>query len=100
MYIMNNIGFFMKNEFQNKLIYRSWHRGTKELDLILGNFIENNISSMKEEEIKLYEDLLASEDPEIYNWIVKSENPPNKSLNILIKKIRSYLQSNNIDVLN
>ena len=100
MYTINNIGFFMKSEFQNTLIYRSWHRGTKELDLILGNFIENNISSMKEEEIKLYEDLLASEDPEIYNWIVKSENPPNKSLNILIKKIRSYLQSNNIDVLN
>lgn len=90
----------MKNEFQNKLIYRSWHRGTKELDLILGNFIEDNISNMKESEIKVYEDLLASEDPEIYNWIVKSENPPNQQLDNLIKKIRYYLESNNIDVLN
>jgi antitoxin CptB len=90
----------MKNEFQNKLIYRSWHRGTKELDLILGNFIEDNISDMKETEIKVYEDLLASEDPEIYNWIVKSENPPNQQLDNLIKKIRYYLESNNIDVLN
>ena len=90
----------MKNEFQNKLIYRSWHRGTKELDLILGNFIQDNISDMKETEIKVYEDLLASEDPEIYNWIVKSENPPNQQLDNLIKKIRSYLESNNIDVLN
>ncbi|MEK9993763.1 MAG: succinate dehydrogenase assembly factor 2 [Hydrogenophilales bacterium] len=90
----------MKNEFQNKLIYRSWHRGTKELDLILGNFIQDNISDMKETEIKVYEDLLASEDPEIYNWIVKSENPPNQQLDNLIKKIRYYLESNNIDVLN
>ena len=89
----------MKNEFQNKLIYRSWHRGTKELDLILGNFIEDNITDMKESEIKVYEDLLASEDPEIYNWIVKSENPPNQQLDNLIKKIRYYLESNNIDVL-
>ena len=89
----------MKNEFQNKLIYRSWHRGTKELDLILGNFIQDNISDMKETEIKVYEDLLASEDPEIYNWIVKSENPPNQQLDNLIKKIRYYLESNNIDVL-
>lgn len=90
----------MKNEFQNKLIYRSWHRGTKELDLILGNFIQDNISDMKETDIKVYEDLLASEDPEIYNWIVKSENPPNQQLGNLIKKIRYYLESNNIDVLN
>ena len=89
----------MKNEFQNKLIYRSWHRGTKELDLILGNFIQYNISDMNETDIKVYEDLLASEDPEIYNWIVKSENPPNQQLDNLIKKIRYYLESNNIDVL-
>ncbi len=42
----------MKNEFQNKLIYRSWHREQKELDLILGNFIEDNISDMKEKRLK------------------------------------------------
>ena len=89
----------MKNEFQNKLIYRSWHRGTKELDLILGNFISDNISQLSEGEITEFELLLNSEDPDIYKWIVKFELPNDKSLIDIIIKIREYLKVNQINVL-
>ncbi|MAR76702.1 MAG: succinate dehydrogenase assembly factor 2 [Rhizobiales bacterium] len=89
----------MKNEFQNRLIYRSWHRGTKELDLILGNFISDNINQMSEDEIAEFEALLNSEDPDIYKWIVKFEVPNDKSLIDIIIKIREYLKVNQINVL-
>jgi len=90
----------MKNEFQNKLIYRSWHRGTKELDLILGNFISENIQNLSDDEIENYEILLNCEDPDIYKWIVNQEEPFKTPLKDLIGKIRAYLKSNKIDVLN
>lgn len=90
----------MKNEFQNKLIYRSWHRGTKELDLILGNFISENIQNLSDNEIENYEILLNCEDPDIYKWIVNQEEPNKTTLKDLISKIRAYLKSNKIDVLN
>ena len=89
----------MKNEFQNRLIYRSWHRGTKELDLILGNFISDNINQMSEDEITEFEALLNYEDPDIYKWIVKFEVPNDKSLIDIIIKIREYLKVNQINVL-
>ena len=89
----------MKNEFQNRLIYRSWHRGTKELDLILGNFISENIEVMSDDEIREFEALLNSEDPDIYKWIVKFETPNEKYLNGIIIKIREYLKVNQINVL-
>ena len=89
----------MKNEFQNRLIYRSWHRGTKELDLILGNFISDNINQLSEDEITEFEALLNSEDPDIYKWIVKFEVPNDKSLIDIIIKIREYLKVNQINVL-
>tara|TARA_B100000900_G_C20295011_1_gene599742 strand:- start:294 stop:566 length:273 start_codon:yes stop_codon:yes gene_type:complete len=89
----------MKNEFQNKLIYRSWHRGTKELDLILGNFITENISKMTAEEINDFQILLGSEDPDIYKWIVQFESPNNDNLDPIIIKIREYLKANQINVL-
>ena len=89
----------MKNEFQNRLIYRSWHRGTKELDLILGNFISENIDVMSDDEIKEFEALLNSEDPDIYKWMVKFETPNDKYLNGIIIKIREYLKVNQINVL-
>ena len=89
----------MKNEFQNRLIYRSWRRGTKELDLILGNFISENIEVMSDDEIREFEALLNSEDPDIYKWIVKFETPNDKYLNGIIIKIREYLKVNQINVL-
>ena len=89
----------MKNEFQNRLIYRSWHRGTKELDLILGNYISENIDVMSDDEIREFEALLNSEDPDIYKWIVKFETPNDKYLNGIIIKIREYLKVNQINVL-
>ena len=89
----------MKNEFQNRLIYRSWHRGTKELDLILGNFISENIDVMPDDEIREFEALLNSEDPDIYKWIVNFETPNDKYLNGIIIKIREYLKVNQINVL-
>jgi|TARA_B110000444_G_C18597076_1_gene481228 antitoxin CptB len=94
------MGIYMKNEFQNKLIYRSWHRGTKELDLILGNFITENVQILTDIEISRYEVLLDSEDPDIYNWIVKHEEPDDFTLKDIISKIRIYLKSHKIDVLN
>tara|TARA_Y100001935_G_scaffold224747_1_gene201405 strand:- start:329 stop:601 length:273 start_codon:yes stop_codon:yes gene_type:complete len=89
----------MKNEFQNRLIYRSWHRGTKELDLILGNYITENINQMSKDDINDYEALLNSEDPDIYKWIVKFEVPTDNALNDIVIKIRAYLKANQINVL-
>ena len=87
-------------KYLNKLHYRSWHRGTKELDLILGNFISENIQNLSDDEIENYEILLNCEDPDIYKWIVNQEEPFKTSLKDLIGKIRAYLKSNKIDVLN
>ena len=87
----------MKKESINRLIYRSWHRGTKELDLILGKYINANVNSLKLSDIDNYELLLQSEDPDIFRWIVKRDNPPNENLNNIVLKIRNYLEANSID---
>ena len=41
-----------------KLIYRSNHRGTKEMDLLIGGFANNNLQSLTLEELKEFEILL------------------------------------------
>ena len=87
----------MKKESINRLIYRSWHRGTKELDLILGKYITANLNILKLSDIDNYELLLQSEDPDIYRWIVNHDNPPNENLNDIVLKIRNYLEANSID---
>ena len=42
----------------NKLKYRSWHRGTKEADILLGVFFDTNYKKMNNKELKDYEHFL------------------------------------------
>lgn len=52
-----------------KLRFRSAHRGTKEIDLILGGFAERHLESLSPEQLDRYEALIESQDPNLYDWI-------------------------------
>ncbi|HEY0902215.1 MAG TPA: succinate dehydrogenase assembly factor 2 [Micavibrio sp.] len=66
-------------EIQNwrkRLIFRSWHRGTREMDLIMGSFADQNVPGFDEAALQAYESLLETPDPDLYNWISGVETPP------------------------
>ena len=45
-------------KYLNKLKYRSWHRGTKEADIFLGNFFDLYCKNMNLDQLKKYEKFL------------------------------------------
>lgn len=75
---------------RKKLAIRSWRRGTKELDLILGRFSDENISMFKMSELDLYEQFLSNDDHFIYSWLFEKEESPN-NFKMLIKKIQNSM---------
>ncbi|MGE0736145.1 MAG: succinate dehydrogenase assembly factor 2 [Alphaproteobacteria bacterium] len=54
---------------RHRLQFRSWHRGTKELDLILGPFADATLTRMSDAELDQYEALLTEPDPDVYDWV-------------------------------
>ena len=72
---------------RKKLSIRSWRRGTKELDLILGQFSDQNLNDLKMTDLNLYEQLLSNDDYLIYNWLFSKEDSP-KIFKSLIKRIQ------------
>jgi antitoxin CptB len=60
----------------NKLKFLSWHRGTRENDLILGSFADKNLVLMTTQELTLYTQFLQEIDGDIFNWIINSQTPP------------------------
>lgn len=52
-----------------KLRMRSWRRGIKEMDLILGPFSDSQIEAMSPADLDLYEVLLNENDQDLYPWI-------------------------------
>tara|TARA_B110000014_G_scaffold262881_1_gene257978 strand:+ start:728 stop:982 length:255 start_codon:yes stop_codon:yes gene_type:complete len=51
-----------------QIIYRSIHRGTKEMDLLLGNFVKKYIKTFNLNELKDLEYLINTEDTIIEKW--------------------------------
>ena len=54
--------------FKKKLLYRASYRGTKEMDLILSNFVKKHINSFDINELKELENFLKFEDETILNF--------------------------------
>jgi len=61
---------------RKRLRYRAWHRGTKEMDLILGPFADANIADFDQAGLDRLEALMEEEDPPLLKWVMRQEEPP------------------------
>ena len=65
------------SDFRRKrLLFRSWHRGTREGDLILGGFADAHLGSFDEAQLARYEALLDCPDADLFDWIAGRAVPP------------------------
>ena len=61
---------------RKRLRYRAWHRGTKEMDLILGPFADANVEAYGVIDLDRLEALMNEEDPPLLKWVMRQEDPP------------------------
>ena len=72
---------------RKKILFRSWHRGTKEMDLILGTYADNNLSSMSYDELMHFQSFLNLSDPDLYKWLISEEKAFPEEFRDLIEDI-------------
>ena len=65
----------MLENWRKRLIFRSWHRGIKEMDLLLGNFANVHVPSFDEAQLTAYEAVLEINDPDLYNMYLGKREP-------------------------
>ncbi len=59
-----------------RLRIRSWRRGTKEMDLILGHWSDARLAQLGDAELTLYDALLSENDQDLYRWVTGAEPAP------------------------
>ena len=64
------------DERRRRLLFRSWRRGTREMDLIMGRFAEAVIAELNEAEIAEFERLSDVADADLYAWLTGKEPVP------------------------
>ncbi len=61
---------------RKRLLFRSWRRGTREMDLYLGGFAERNLETFSRRQLELYDGLLEYSDADLLGWMTGREAPP------------------------
>ena len=80
-----------KEILKKQIIYRSKHRGTKEMDILLGNFVKKYIEEFNDNELQDLEKLLFIEDEIIYNWYFKknfNNSISNTKVSLMLKNFK------------
>ena len=84
---------FQKNNFDlryRRLMFRCWHRGTQESDLIFGPFAETSLNGFDSSQLDRLEALLDCTDPDLFDWILGGFTPPPEHDHDVMQMLRDF----------
>tara|TARA_B100001179_G_C18292393_1_gene275908 strand:+ start:21 stop:311 length:291 start_codon:yes stop_codon:yes gene_type:complete len=90
-----------KNKINNlslrrkKILFKCTHRGTKELDILLGNFVSKHIDLLKSKELNYLEIILSFNDIDLYKILINKKEIDKKMNKLFVKKIIKFNQKFN-----
>lgn len=76
-----------------RITFRAWRRGFRELDLVLGPFVEQMGPALNDAELDAFETLLSHDDDHrIYAWIIGTEPTPAEHDTAVMSKLRTFMR--------
>ena len=76
---------------RRRLLFRCWHRGTQEIDLLLGSFAETSLAGLDGAQLDRLEALLDCADADLFDWITGRTRPPPAYDHDVMRLLRSSL---------
>jgi len=74
---------------RKRLLFRCWHRGTREMDLLLGRFADAEIETLTDAELAELERLLEIPDPDLYAAMTGDKPLPAELASALFERIKA-----------
>ena len=75
---------------RRKIAFRAWHRGTREMDLIMGRFADAELTNLDEAGLDSFEALMEQPDPELYKWVSGEAAVPADVDAAFLARIRAF----------
>ncbi len=75
---------------RRRIVFRAWHRGTREMDLIMGRFADAHAATLANDEVDQFEALMEAPDTEVFHWVTGSKPTPDNFETPLLQRIRDF----------
>ena len=75
---------------RRRLLFRSWHRGTREADLIMGRFADAHLAAFSDAELDQYEHLLTKGDNDIFDWVSGQAAIPPEEDTPVLRRLKAF----------
>jgi antitoxin CptB len=75
---------------KRRLRYRAWHRGMREMDLVLGRFADAELGGMAEPDVSRFEALMGVPDPDLLAWVLGQAPVPPEHDTPLFRRLAGF----------
>lgn len=79
---------------RRKLVFRCWHRGTREMDILFGRYVDARVGAMSDADVAALEHLLEAPDPDLFGWLSGARPAPADYDTQMLKDIRDFHAQN------
>ncbi|WP_439498374.1 succinate dehydrogenase assembly factor 2 [Bosea sp. (in: a-proteobacteria)] len=75
---------------RRKILFRAWHRGMREMDLIMGRFADAEIGTLSETELDEFERLIEVLDRDLLSWVTGEAEVPEHYDTELFRRLKAF----------
>ena len=75
---------------RRRTLFRSWHRGIREMDLIVGRFADAEIGALSEAELDLFETLIEVPDRDLFRWLTGEDRVPDNYDTAVFRRLKAF----------
>ena len=79
-----------KENLKKQIIYRSTRRGSKEMDLLIGSFVKNNINTFNDTDLLILKNFTETDDEVLKDWYFKNNSKNSIPVNNVINKFKKF----------
>lgn len=75
---------------RRRAAWRAAHRGTKEMDVLLGRYAVETLPNMEDAAMTRFEQFLALPDPELQKWLLDPDGSAETDFSDLVRDVRAF----------
>jgi antitoxin CptB len=75
---------------RRKILFRSWHRGMREMDLVMGRFADSALAGLSEAELSDFEAMIELPDRDLLAWVTGEVEVPEEFDTAVFRRMRDF----------